>query len=161
AGAQEDPRGRWRQRAGMPAHPAPRGRPRRPAFLRAPPPPTLAAAFRALLDPLSDVLPAGPGEPELRAASPPLVCAKPPGRGLRRDLRRVAEPALQLAQALCRLAGAQEAALRRRTDGRDRRREAEAHAPLSGRSTEPAEPHAGGILPAQAGDLSRPPAADL
>ena len=67
------------------------------------------------------LLPAQPGEPELRPASAALVRAKPSGRGFRRDLRGLAAAALGLAQALCRLAGAEEAGICRRADGRDRR----------------------------------------
>ena len=114
------------------------------------PPPPLAAALRPLLDPLSALLPAEPVEPQLRPASAPVVRAEPPRRGFRRDLRRVAEPALQLAQALPGMAGAEEAQLRRRADARDRRRQAGAHPPSRRRSGQPARQHSGGILPPQA-----------
>ncbi len=62
--------------AGMHAHPAPRGRPCDPAFLPAAPPPALAGAVRPLLHPLSRLLPAEPGQQELRPASAPVVRAR-------------------------------------------------------------------------------------
>ena len=50
-----------------------------------------------------------------------LVRPGPPGRGLRRDLRRLAQSLHRLAHRLQRLAGARKARLRRRADARDRR----------------------------------------
>ena len=63
------------------------------------------------------LLPAQSGEPALCPASSTLVRAEPSGRGFRRNLRGVAQAALELAGALCRLAGAEEARICRRTDG--------------------------------------------
>ena len=61
-------------------------------------------------------------------------------------------PALELAQALCRLAGAEEARICRRADGRDRRREAGADAAaLQVDPLEPAQPDARRALRAEAG----------
>ena len=119
---------------GMHAHPAPRGRARGAALLCAAPPPPLAAAVRPFVDPLSALLSAESGEQEFRPASAALVCAEPSGRGFRRDLCGLADAALELAQALRRLAGAEEAAIRRRADGGDRRPEAAADAAARGRS---------------------------
>ena len=82
--------------------------------------PPLAATVRPFIDPLSELLSAQSGEPEFRPASAAVVCAKPSGRGFRRDVRGLADAALELAQALRGLAGAEEAAIRRRADGGDR-----------------------------------------
>ena len=81
------------------------------------PPAALAGIVRPLLHPLSRLLPPQSGQQELRPASAPVVRAEPSGRGFRRDLRGLAAPALRLAQALRRLAGAQEARICRRADG--------------------------------------------
>ena len=54
----------------------------------------------------------------LRAPPGGVLRAEPPGRGLRRDVRRVADAQLALAAALHRLAGAAEARVRRRADAR-------------------------------------------
>ena len=51
-----------------------------------------------------------PASRNYRPASAALVRAEPSGRGFRRDLRGLADAALELAQALRRLAGAEEAA---------------------------------------------------
>ncbi len=58
-----------------------------------------------------------PASRNYRPASAALVRAEPSGRGFRRDLRGVAAAALELADALRRLAGAQEARICRRADG--------------------------------------------
>ena len=84
-------------------------------------PAPLAGAVRPVVDPLSALLSAKSSQPALRLAPSALVRAKPSGRGFRRDLRGVAHAAFELAHALCRLAGAQEAGICRRADGRDRR----------------------------------------
>ncbi len=120
ARTQDDHRRRGRHARRMHAHPAPRGRPRHAALLCAASSSPLAAPVRPFIDALSALLSARSGEPEFRPASPALVCAKPSGRGFRRDVRGVADAALELAQALRGLAGAEEAAIRRRADGGDR-----------------------------------------
>src|SRR5438132_1655988 len=79
------------------------------ALLSTPAPPPLAAAVRSVLETLSELLPAQSGEQTFRPASAPVVRAEPPGRGFRRDVRRLAAAALELAHALCRVAGTQEA----------------------------------------------------
>ena len=58
---------------------------------------------------------------ELRAASRQLVRAEPSRRGLRRDVRGLAEPAVGLARALCGLAGDEEARIHGRADEGPRR----------------------------------------
>src|SRR6185369_154906 len=102
----------------MHGDPAPRDRPCDTACLPAAAPPQMAAAVRQVVGDLSRLLSPQPGQPQLRAASPPLVCAEPSGRGFRRDLRGLDGPETQMAEALCRLAGAEEAGIRRRADGR-------------------------------------------
>ncbi len=96
--------------------------------------PPLAATVRPFIDALSELLSAQSGEPEFRPASAALVRAKPSGRGFRRDLRGLADAALELAQALRRLAGAEEAGICRRADGGDRQAEAQADAADRGRA---------------------------
>src|SRR5205823_13882262 len=93
----------------MPAHPAPRGRARAAGIISTATPASLAGAVRPIVYPLPRLLPAEPGKPPLRPAPAALVRAEPSGRGLCRDLRGVAHPALELAQTLRRLAGAQAA----------------------------------------------------
>src|SRR5580692_9862209 len=105
----------------MHGHPPPRGRPCHPARLSAAAPPALAAAVRSVLKTLPALLPAQSGQPALRPASSALVRAEPSGRGFRRNLRGVAAAAVELADTLCRLAGAEEARICRRTDGGNRR----------------------------------------
>src|SRR4029079_13815390 len=75
---------------------------------------------------------------------------KPSRRGFRRDLRGVAHAALELAQALRRLAGAEEAAIRGRADGGDRQAEAEADAADRGRAAAKPANHARRALPQEA-----------
>src|SRR5262249_21061363 len=75
----------------------------------------------------------------VRAPPRGLLRAEPPRRGLRRDLRRVADAEVELAAALCRLARASQAGVRRRSHGRDRR-SAAAGAGASGRRSAPRAP---------------------
>ena len=133
------PRSGGRHAAGLHAHPAPRGRPRRPARLPAPSPPALAAALRALLAALPAATigrtrPAGSYVQHLRL----WYAQSHPDEDFAETFAVWLQPALQLAQALCRLAGAEEAGICRRTDGRDRRRETAAHLSRGGRSAQPA-----------------------
>src|SRR2546423_13349112 len=90
-------------------------------------PPALAATVRPVLETLPALLPPQSGQPELCPASSALVRAEPSGRGFRRNLRGVAATTFKLADALCRLAGAEEAQICRRTDGRNRRQAAAHH----------------------------------
>ena len=92
------------------ADPAARVRPCRPACLSAAPAARVAAALRQVVHQVPRVVPAEPGQQEVRPAPAPLVCAEPSGRGLRRDVRRLARPAFRLAASLRRLARAPEAA---------------------------------------------------
>ena len=114
--AQADARGRGRHGPTVHEAPAPRARPRRAARLRPASPPPLARPLRQLVPALPRILPAEPREPPLRAAPRLLVRAGPPRRGLRRDLRGLADAGLALAQALRRMAGAAQARVRRRAD---------------------------------------------
>src|SRR5690606_6789465 len=98
--AQDDHRRGGRHAARMHAHPAPRNRPCRAERLPATAPPPLAGIVRPLIDALSTLLSSQSGEQELRAASAALVRAEPSRRGLRRDLRGLAEAALRLEEAL-------------------------------------------------------------
>ena len=116
---EDDVRRRGRNLARVHGHPPSRGRPCAAARLPTAAPPALAAAVRPVVEALSALLPAQPGKPALRPASPSLVRAEPSGRGLCRDLCGVAAAALELADAICRLAGAEEARICRRADGRD------------------------------------------
>src|SRR6478672_549228 len=134
----------------MHAHPAPRSRSRDAALLCAAPASPLAEPVRPFIDPLSALLSAGPGEPQLRPASPALVCPEPSGRGLRRDFRGMADAAIELAQALRGLAGAEEAAIRGRADGGDRHTEAEADAADRGRAAARAADDSRRALPEEA-----------
>src|SRR5579872_5870916 len=103
----------------MHGHSPSRGWPCDAARLPVPAATALAAAVRPVLETLPALLPAQSGEPALCPASSALVCAEPSGRGFRRNLRGVAAAAFELADALCRLAGAEKARICRRVDGRD------------------------------------------
>src|SRR5580692_1392639 len=105
----------------MHGHPPPRGRPCHPARLSAAAPPALAAAVRTVLETLPALLPAQSGQPAICPASSAVVRAEPPGRGFRRNLCGVAAAAFELADALCRMARAEEAGICRRADGGNRR----------------------------------------
>ena len=114
---EDDARRRGRHPGRVHGDSPPRGRPHPAARLPAAAPPALAAAVRPVLATLPALLPAQPRQPEFRPAPAALVRAGPSGRGFRRDVCRLAEAALDLADALCRLAGAQEARICRRADG--------------------------------------------
>ena len=73
----------------------------------------LARGVRACLAALPGALPRARRQPPLRAAPGRVVRAGAPDRGLRRDLRGVAEAEIGLAPELRRLAGAAQAAGRR------------------------------------------------
>src|SRR5262245_60866049 len=130
----------------MHAHSPSRSRPRAASVLSVAAPAPMAGAVRPVVDPLSPLLSAESRQPPLRLPPAAVVRAEPPGRGFCRDVRGVAYAALELAQALCRLAGFEEAAICRRADGRDRRGEARAHAPAACRPVEPAHADAGRTL---------------
>src|SRR4051794_33247103 len=124
---EDDVRRRGRNLARMHGHPPSRSGPRHTARLSAATPPALAAIVRPVVETLSALLPAQSGEQALRPASAAVVCAEPSGRGFRRDLCGVAAAALELADAICRLAGTEEARIYRRADGRDRGKAAAGH----------------------------------
>ena len=114
--------------------PAPRGRPRHRQRLQAAAAAAASADLRPVLHAVSGVLHAEAVQQELRAAPRQLVRAEPSRRGLRRDVRGVAEPGFRLAHALRRLAGAEEARVHGHADERDRR-QADARARRAARSS--------------------------
>ena len=67
------------------------------------------STVRPVLETLPALLPAQSRQPALCPAPSALVCAEPSGRGFRRDLCGMAAAAFELADTLCRLAGAEEA----------------------------------------------------
>src|SRR5262249_3420954 len=110
---------------------------------------------------LPALLPAQSGQPALCPAPAALVRAEPSGRGLCRNLCGVAAAAVELAHALCRLAGAEEARICRRADGRDRRQAAAGADAGAPRSAVQAQPDARRALPEEAGVLRIHAAEDL
>src|SRR5439155_10889646 len=144
--AQDDDRRRRRHGGRLHAHSPPRVRPCGAGRLSAAPAAPLAGALRPLIAALPAILPAESGEPPLRLSSAALVRAEPSRRGLCRNVRGVADAALELAQALCRMAGTQEIGICRRADGGDRGAEAAGHAPAARRAAEPADANAGRAL---------------
>ena len=77
--------------------PAPRGGPRHRQRLQAAPAAAAAADLRPVLHAVSGLLHAEAVQQELRSASRQLVRAEPSRRGLRRDLRRLADAGRRLA----------------------------------------------------------------
>src|SRR3954451_20548977 len=106
---EDDVRRRGRNLARMHGHPPSRSGPRHTAWLPVAAPPALAATVRPVVETLSALLPAQSGEPALCPASAALVRAERSGRGFRRDVCGVAAAALELADAICWLAGTEEA----------------------------------------------------
>ena len=102
----------------VPAHPAPRGRPRHRE--RVPPAPAASAPgpLRAQLRAVPEVLPAPPLQPQLRGPPRRVLRPEPSRRGLRGDLRGLAHPGLSVDRALRGLARAAEAGIRRRHHAR-------------------------------------------
>ena len=150
---EDDVRRRGRNLARMHGHPPSRGRPRHSARLPAAAPSALAATVRPVVETLPALLPAQSGQQALRPASAAVVRAEPPGRGFRRDLCGVAAAALELADAICRLAGTEEARICRRADGRDRGKAAADHDAGACRYAGSAQPDAGRALQEEAGVL--------
>ena len=72
---------------------------------------------RPIVEALPTILSAKSGQSPLRQSSAAVVRTEPPGRGFRRDLCGVADAPLELAQALCPMARAEETAICRRADG--------------------------------------------
>src|SRR3982075_1564006 len=108
-GEKNDARGRGRHLVRVHGHSPSRDGPCRAARLPAATPPALAAIVRPVFETLPALLPAQSGQPELCPAPSALVRAEPSGRGFRRNLCGVAAAAVELADALCRMAGAEEA----------------------------------------------------
>ena len=106
ARTQPDARGRGRHARMVHEDPAPRSRTRDRQRLQAAAAPAPAADLRPVVHAVPGVLHAEAVQQELRPASRQLVRAEPPRRGLRRDVRGVAESQARLAEALRGLAGA-------------------------------------------------------
>src|SRR6185437_791838 len=143
---ENDARGRGRHLVRMHGHSPSRGRSCRAARLSIAPPPALAAIVRTVFETLPALLPAQSGQPALCPASAALVRAEPSGRGFRRNLCGVVAAAVGLADALCRLAGAEEARIYRRADARNRREAAGGRDARAYRSAVRAPPNAGRAL---------------
>src|SRR6185312_10618873 len=150
---ENDARGRRRHLVRVHGHSPSRGRPCRAARLPVTTPPALATVVRTVLETLPALLPAQSGQPTICSASSALVRAEPSGRGLRRNLCGVVTAAIDLADTLCRLAGAEEARIYRRTDARDCREAAAGHDTGACRSTAAAQANAWRALPENAGVL--------
>src|SRR6185312_12885194 len=105
---------------------APRMRPRAHLRLRSESQTQLAARVRASVRAIRGNLSLPPIQQELRAAFGLLLRAIPPGRGFRRDVRRVADAGSGLAQQVQGLEGARQTLVRRQADGRHRRQAAAA-----------------------------------
>src|SRR5882757_8065914 len=124
---ENDARGRRRHLVRVHGHSPSRDGPCCAACLPAATPPALAAVVRPVFETLPALLPAQSGQPALCPASSSLVRAEPFGRGFRRNLCGMVAAAVELADPVCRLAGAEEARICRRADGRDRREAAAGH----------------------------------
>src|SRR3974390_368866 len=114
---ENDARGRGQHVVRVHGHSSSRGRPCRAARLPVATPPALATVVRPVFETLPALLPAQSGQPALCPAPSALVRAEPSGRGFRRNLCGVVAAAVELADTLCRLAGAEEARICRRADG--------------------------------------------
>ncbi len=119
--APADARGGGRRSGMVHEDPAPRSRARHRERLPPAPAPPPARALRQHPRALPGLLLATPLQQELRHPSRQLVRAESSGRGLRRDLRGLAQPRLEVARALPRLAGLPEARVHGPADGRARR----------------------------------------
>jgi hypothetical protein len=93
---------------------------------------------------------ASPYSKSLRAAPRCVVRAEPPGRGLRRDVRRLADARQPTGAALRRLAGAQEAGVHGRADASLAGAAARRQAASRGRAAARAAQDAAAALPAEA-----------
>ena len=107
ARADPDARGRGRHAGVVPEDPPPRSRARHRQRLPAEEPAAPPACLRPVVHAVSGLLHAQAVQQKLRPAPRQLVRAEPSRRGLRRDVRRVADARLRLAHALRRLASAQ------------------------------------------------------
>ena len=118
ARAPHDAQRRRRQRRKRDAHPAPRSGPRHRHRVPAAPPQALARNFRPGVAAVSRHLSRAPRQPPLRAAPRRVVRAGASLRGLRRDLRRLAQAEFLVAPHVCAMAGVPQARVRRRAAGR-------------------------------------------
>src|SRR5262249_19112008 len=150
---ENDARGRGQQLVRVHGHSPSRGRPCSAARLPVATPPALATVVRPVFETLPALLPAQSGQSELCPASSALVRAEPSGRGFGRNLGGVVAAAVELADPLRRLAGAEEARICRRADGRDCRGAAAGHDTGACRSAVRAQPNAWRALPEKAGVL--------
>ena len=116
-----DAGGRRRRTRVVHADPAARGGPCDRQRVPAAAAPAAAPDVRPADKTVSRVLHAEAVQQELRAAPGCLVRAEPSRRGLRRDVRGLADPGERMAAAVRRLAGAQEARVHGRAHGVDRR----------------------------------------
>ena len=107
----------------VPEDPAPRGRPRDRQRVSAAPPADAAPALRPPDDAVPRVLHAEAVQQELRPAPRSLVRAEPSRRGLRRDVRGLARSAVDVGDAVRRLAGAAQARIHGSADARARAHE--------------------------------------
>src|SRR5262245_42502810 len=150
AGAQPDARGRGRD-AGM-VHADPASRDRARDRERVPPaaPPPAPAALRQDVAALPAALRPEAVQQALRPPSRGVLRTEPPRRGLRRDVRRLADAQLELAATLHRMARAPEARVRRRSDARSLRGAAGRGRATGGRSAAHAAQDAARALPREA-----------
>src|SRR4051794_558487 len=121
----------------------------------------MAEAVWPVLEALPALLPAQPGQPALCPAPSSVVRAEPSGRGFRRNFRGMAAAAVELADALCRLASAEEARICRRTDGRNRWQASAGHNAGATRSAPRTQPDTWRALPEKAGVLRLQATEDL
>ncbi len=130
--ANPDARSRGRNAGVVHEDPPARGRTRDRQRLQAAAAPPASADLRPVVHAVPGVLHAEAVQQELRPASGQLVRAEPSRRRLRRDVCRLAQSPLRLAESLRRLAGAEEAGVHGRADARARREaDGRAHAPQS------------------------------
>ena len=123
-------------------------RPRHRQRLHAAAAPQAAQAVRPVDGGVSRVLHAQALQQELRPAPRLLVRAEPSRRGLRRDVRGVAQAGLAVARALRRLAGAEEARVHGRAHAGARRAPAAPGvAPQAGAAAQPEEDAAAALRP--------------
>ena len=118
ARAPHDAQRRRRQRGKRHAHPAPRSRSCHRHRVSSAAPQALARSFRTGVAAVSRHLPRAARQPPLRAAPRRVVRAGASLRGLRRDLRRVAQAEFLVAPHLRAVAGVPQTRVRRRVAGR-------------------------------------------
>src|SRR6059058_3461353 len=150
SGARADARGRRGRSRLVPQDSASRGRPRNRQRVPAAATPDEAAAVRQPRDRVSGVLHAEAVQQKLRPPSRSLVRAKPSGRGLRRNVRRVARSRVDVGDALRRVAGTAQARIHGSPDAAAFTRAAEGQVEARGRSAPAAEEDASRALSQEA-----------